>query len=239
MLDSAVAGLLTAFSLIVAIGAQNAYVLRQGLAREWVGTVVAICAVSDLILIVAGVGGVGGLLTRSPTVLAAVRWFGVAFLLWFAVGSLRRARRPAALRAAEPAGDPTGEGERPGGLADDRLVGVPAAGSRVAPTRPAAPARHGRGRAAAAARAVAFTWLNPHVYLDTVLLLGTVATHEGPTGRWWFAVGAGLASTAWFTCLGYGARLASAILASPRTWQVIDLLIALTMLLVAFRLAAA
>ncbi|OHV34454.1 amino acid transporter [Pseudofrankia sp. EUN1h] len=205
MLASAVAGLLTGFSLIVAIGAQNAFVLRQGLARQWVGTVVAICAGSDLALIVAGVGGVGGLLTRTAPALAAVRWLGVVFLLWFAAGSLRRAwHAPSSLRVD-------------GGSATDR--GTDSA------------------RAAVAARTAAFTWLNPHVYLDTVLVLGTVGGNEGTTGRWCFAAGAGLASCLWFTGLGYGARLASGALASPTTWRALDLVIGLTMLYVAYRLA--
>jgi L-lysine exporter family protein LysE/ArgO len=93
------------------------------------------------------------------------------------------------------------------------------------------------GRTAVAGRAAAFTWLNPHVYLDTVLILGTVAGRSGPTGRWWFAGGAGLASVLWFACLGYGARLTSSALASPTTWRVLDVSIGLTMLFVAGRLA--
>ena len=198
MLDSAAAGLLTGLSLIIAIGAQNAYVLRQGLAREHVGLVVAICALSDLVLIAAGVAGIGRLVEDAPWVLDVVRWLGVAFLTWYGVSSLLRARRPESLRADE----------------------------RVSVSR--------RG---AAARAMALTWLNPHVYLDTVLLLGTIASHEGPEGRWWFAVGAGLGSILWFSGLGYGARYASRFLSSPRAWQVLDVLIGLTMLLIAVKLA--
>jgi L-lysine exporter family protein LysE/ArgO len=86
-------------------------------------------------------------------------------------------------------------------------------------------------------RALAMTWLNPHVYLDTVLLLGSVANTHGPGGRWWFAVGAGVASTLWFTGLGFGARLLAPVLAKPRAWQVLDLLIAATMLVIAAELA--
>jgi L-lysine exporter family protein LysE/ArgO len=198
VLDSTLAGLLTGLSLIVAIGAQNAYVLRQGLAREQVGTVVAICALSDVVLISAGVAGIGTVVDRAPWALDVVRWLGVAFLTWYGVGSLLRAGRAESLAAAP---------------------------ARVA----------GRGRVAA--RALALTWLNPHVYLDTVLLLGSIANHEGRTGRWWFAVGACLASLAWFCCLGYGARLAGRTLASPRAWRVLDVLIGLTMLAIALQLA--
>lgn len=198
MLDSTAAGMLTGLSLIVAIGAQNAYVLRQGLAREHVGIVVAICALSDLALIVAGVAGIGRVVEHAPWVLDVVRWLGVAFLTWYGVSSLLRARKPEALRA------------------DERATVSP------------------RG---VAARAFALTWLNPHVYLDTVLLLGTIANHEGPTGRWWFAVGAGTASILWFCGLGFGARYASPLLARPRAWQVLDVLIGVVMLLIALQLA--
>ena len=198
MIDPVLAGLVTGLSLIVAIGAQNAYVLRQGLAREHVGVVVAICALSDAVLIVAGVAGIGTIVERAPTALTVVRWLGVAFLTWYGVSSLLRARRTESLHAA--AGRTTSRGS-------------------------------------AIARATALTWLNPHVYLDTVLLLGSIANHEGPSGRWWFALGACLASLLWFAGLGYGARLASRVLARPRAWQVLDLVIGLVMLAIAVMLA--
>ena len=198
MTDPLLAGLLTGLTLIVAIGAQNAYVLRQGLAREHVGVVIAVCALSDLVLIAAGVAGIGTIVEQAPAALTVVRWLGVAFLTWYAVSSLLRARRPESLHAA---------------------------GTR-------SPSRRG-----ALGRAVALTWLNPHVYLDTVLLLGTVANHEGPTGRWWFALGASLGSLLWFGGLGYGARLASGVLARPRAWQVLDVAIGVLMLAIAARLA--
>ncbi len=203
MLDSTVAGLITGLSLIVAIGAQNAYVLRQGLAREHVGLVVAICALSDVVLIVAGVSGIGTIVERAPWVLDVVRWLGVAFLTWYGVSSLLRARKPESLHTD-------------GGSAN---------------------ARAATGRRTVAVRALALTWLNPHVYLDTVLLLGSIANHEGPTGRWWFAAGACVASVAWFCALGYGARLAAPVLTRPRSWQVLDVLIGLTMVAIALKLA--
>ena len=200
MLDSTVAGLATGLSLIVAIGAQNAYVLRQGLRREHVGVVVAICAASDVVLITAGVAGIGTVVEHASWAIDVVRWLGVAFLTWYGVATLARAGRTESLHAADGQAVPT------------RVAGV-------------------------AGRAVALTWLNPHVYLDTVLLLGTVANHEGPTGRWWFALGACLASVLWFTGLGYGARLAGRVLARPATWRVLDVLIGLTMLAIALKLA--
>jgi L-lysine exporter family protein LysE/ArgO len=197
VLDSAAAGLLTGWSLIVAIGAQNAYVLRQGLTRRYVGVVVAICAVSDLVLILAGVAGIGTIVERAPAALDVVRWLGVAFLVWYGVSSLLRARRPGSLEAAR-----TG----------------------------ATSAR------AAAVTAVALTWLNPHVYLDTLLLLGSIA-NQHDDGRWWFGAGAAVASLVWFAALGYGARLAHGLLSSVRAWQVLDVLIGLTMIVIAATLA--
>ena len=197
-MNSAVAGLLTGLSLIVAIGAQNAYVLRQGLMREHVGVVVAICAVSDLVLIGAGVAGIGTVVEEAPWTLEIVRWLGVAFLSWYGVSSLLRARRAESLRAA-----------RTGARTLLRVAGG----------------------------ALALTWLNPHVYLDTVLLLGSIANQHGDVGRWWFAAGAGLGSLLWFSGLGLGARQAQRALASPRSWQALDVLIGVTMLAIAASLA--
>ena len=199
MIATVGAGLVAGLTLIIAIGAQNAYVLRQGLAREHIGLVVLICTLSDIALILAGVAGIGGILTRAPAVLDVVRWLGVAFLCWYGVTSLLRARRPEALRAG-----------RDGVLASRRSVAL---------------------------RALALTWLNPHVYLDTVLLLGTLSSQHGPTGRWWFAVGACVASVLWFTGLGLGARRSHRLLSRPGTWRVLDVVIGVVMLLIALRLA--
>jgi len=202
VIDSASAGFLTGLSLIVAIGAQNAYVLRQGILRAHVPAVVAVCAISDLVLILVGVSGVGAVVDQAPMLLDVVRWFGVVFLIWYALAALRRAFGAEALTAS---GD--GSGAEPRG----RVVG----------------------------RAVALTWLNPHVYLDTVLLVGSIAaTHDDVAGgRWWFAAGAGLASIVWFNGLGFGASRLAPLLARPRAWQVLEVGIAATMLFVAAKLA--
>jgi L-lysine exporter family protein LysE/ArgO len=199
VLDSLAAGLVTGLSLIVAIGAQNAFVLRQGLGREHVGLVVAICVFSDVVLIVAGVAGIGTIVETAPWALDVVRWLGVAFLTWYGVGSLLRARTTESLRAAN---------------------GAPRSSRR-----------------SVAGRTLALTWLNPHVYLDTVLVLGSIANHQGSAGRWWFATGACVGSAVWFTGLGYGARAAGRVLERPRAWQVLDVLIGLTMLAIAASLA--
>jgi L-lysine exporter family protein LysE/ArgO len=209
VLDSAFSGLFTGLSLIVAIGAQNAYLLRQGLRRSHVGPVVAVCTLSDLALILAGVSGIGASVTHAGWALVAVRWLGAAFLTWYGLSTAWRARRPEALRPATGPATTTEAGD--------------SAGSGLGPV---------------IRRAVALTWLNPHVYLDTVLLIGSVAATHGPSGRWWFAVGACVASTMWFMGLGFGARLLAPVLARPRAWQVLDLLIAATMLVIAVKLAS-
>ena len=194
---AALTGLGFGLSLIVAIGAQNAFVLRQGLRREHIGIVVAICALSDVALIAAGVAGVGALVERVPPLLVAVRVGGAVFLLAYAGLAARRALRPRSLEAD--------------------------AGTTPAPV----------GRVALTA--LALTWLNPHVYLDTVLLLGTIAAGQGEL-RWAFGVGAGLGSIAWFAALGYGARLLAPVFARPVAWRVLDGLIAVVMAAIAVQL---
>lgn len=199
VIDALIVGLVTGLSLIVAIGAQNAYVLRQGLMRVHVGPVVLVCLLSDFALIVAGVTGLGAVVHYAAWALQAARWLGVAFLCWYALRTAWGALHPTALAAR--------------------------------------PAQASPPRSVAVRRAMALTWLNPHVYLDTVVLLGSIASTHGPSGRWWFAFGACLASSLWFIGLGYGARLLAPLLTSARAWQVLDFLIAATMLFVAFQLA--
>lgn len=204
---SALAGLGLGLSLIIAIGAQNVFVLRQGIRREHVFTVVAICAVSDAALIIAGVAGLGALLEVVPWLITAARWLGAAFLLGYGLLAARRALR----------------GEEKGLRVDDE--------SDAAPRRAARPAT----RTAVALTALALTWLNPHVYLDTVLLLGSIAaTYAGE--RWLFAAGAVAASIIWFASLGYGARYLGRWLRTPRAWRVLDGVIAVVMIAIAISL---
>jgi L-lysine exporter family protein LysE/ArgO len=202
MLNASVTGLLTGLSLIVAIGAQNAFVLRQGLRRAHVGAIVTVCILSDVALTLAGVSGIGAVVQHADWALQAVRWFGVAFLTWYGLSSAWRARRPSALTAA------------PNGAGAPELT-----------------------LTSTLRKILALTWLNPHVYIDTVVLLGSIANSRGPVDRWWFAVGALIASIAWFLGLGFGARFAAPLLTTPRAWQVLDLLIAATMLAIAAKLA--
>ncbi|WP_020576391.1 LysE/ArgO family amino acid transporter [Actinopolymorpha alba] len=185
MISSALAGFATSIALIAVIGSQNAFVLRQGLRREYVVPVVVTCAASDALLISAGIAGLGELLTRHPAVVVVIRWGGAAFLLCYAVLAARRALRPSALT-------PTVQGS-------------------------------------AAFRAtilacLAFTYLNPHVYLDTVLLVGGVANqHAYP---WLFGAGSVLASVVWFTALGAGAHRLAPLLARPMAWRILDAVVA-------------
>ncbi|MBA8793837.1 L-lysine exporter family protein LysE/ArgO [Friedmanniella endophytica] len=198
-LVASLTGLLTGLSLIVAIGAQNTYLLQQGLLRQHVLAVVAVCTVSDLVLISAGVLGAGALLDRAPLVVTVARWAGAALLVGYAVLALRRAVRGQRL-------DVHGGPARPLGTVLVTALGL--------------------------------TWLNPHVYLDTVVLMGTVAAREGEL-RWWFAAGAMVASAIWFTALGLGSRALSRLLRSRRAWRVLDLAIAAVMLVTAVRLVLA
>ncbi|MFI7581078.1 LysE/ArgO family amino acid transporter [Kocuria sp. M1N1S27] len=188
-------GLVSGLALIIAIGAQNAFVLRQGIRREHVGVVVALCTVSDAVLILGGTAGIGALVSRFPGALDVLRWGGAAYLAWWAVRSFASALRPSSLAAEAP-----------------------------------------RSRGSVIATTLALTFLNPHVYLDTVVLLGSLANQHGPDTRWVFAAGAVLGSVVWFSALGYGARVLSGVLDSPRTWRAVDLVIGVVMLALALKL---
>jgi L-lysine exporter family protein LysE/ArgO len=230
--SSVLAGLGLGLSLIVAIGAQNVFVLRQGIRREHVFAVAAICAVSDLVLIVVGVSGIGLVIGQVPWLIDVVRWAGAAFLVGYGVLAARRALRPTGeVLVTGDGGDSAAD--VPGPSADG--VGTPSADGRGAPVaveaRPAIATR--TTLASAVLTCLALTWLNPHVYLDTVFLLGSVANSHGPEGRWWFALGAGAASLIWFFALAYGARLLGRVLSTPRAWRVLDGVIAVVMLAIA------
>jgi len=192
VLQAVVTGFLAGLSLIVAIGAQNAYVLRQGIARNRTATVVAICALSDALLITLGVAGVGLVVAQHPTILLVFKVAGAAYLVWFAIQSFRAAAKAKGLQAAQGAGSARG----------------------------------------VVLTALALTYVNPHVYLDTVLMLCNLANQQGGL-RWWFALGAATASLVWFTGLGFGGRALAPYLARPKVWRVIDIAIGVTMLVIA------
>ena len=209
---SFVAGLSLGLSLIVAIGAQNVFVLRQGIRREHVAVVVLICALSDAVLIVAGVAGLGFLLERMPWLMDAARWLGAAFLLAYGLLAARRALW---------GGDAT--------LTTNEGTSTRVSGSTHVATRPAT------APVPIVLTVLALTWLNPHVYLDTVLMLGSIASTHGES-RWVFAAGAITASVLWFTALGFGARRLGRRLDTPKAWRILDAVIAVVMIVIAVSL---
>ncbi len=196
--NAAVSGFLVSLSLILAIGAQNAFVLRQGIRREHVFAVVAVCALSDAMLIAAGVTGFGFASARLPWLGMAMRWAGVAFLVVY--GALR-------FRAAARGGEAL----------------MPAPG--VSPPL---------GRVLATC--LTLTWANPHVYLDTVVLLGSIAAQYSPH-KLAFGIGAASGSLVFFSALGFGARLLAPVFARPRAWVVLEIMVGLTMWALALGLA--
>jgi len=183
-------GFATGAALIIAIGAQNAFVLRQGLKREHVLAVVLVCALSDALLITLGVAGLGTLVQDSPLLLQAARYGGAAFLFGYGVVAARRAFAPGAM--ALPAATPL-------------------------------------SLRAALATCLAFTYLNPHCWLDTVVLIGSLSAQQQGSGRAWFGAGAAASSFAWFFALGYGARWLDGLFRRPLAWKVLDGVIALVM----------
>jgi len=185
-----VVGFLASFALIAAIGAQNAFVLRQGIRREHVLPVIAMCTLSDIVLIAAGIAGVGALINAHPGAIDIAKFGGAAFLVGYGLLAAKRAWRPSSLSPSD-----------------------------------AAPAR----LAEVLVTCAALTFLNPHVYLDTVVLLGALA-NEHRDERWLFGVGAVTASAVWFVGLGLGARRLAGLFSTPSTWRVLDSLIAVTML---------
>ena len=190
-------GLLAGLSLIIAIGAQNAFVIRQGLTKKFVLLTVLICAISDALLIALGASGLGALIKSNKNVLEFVRWFGVVYLLWFAFKSAKSALKKEVLNSAGEAS------------ADRKSVIL---------------------------TVLALTFLNPHVYLDTVILLGSISNQFG-SDKWFFVIGAMLASLIWFTAIGFGAKSASKFMSRPIFWKILDSIIAAIMLSIAAFLA--
>lgn len=197
---TATTGLLFGLSLIAAIGAQNAFLLKQGIARQHVGVVVAICTISDVILITAGIAGIGYVVQAAPMIIEVVKWFGVAFLAWYGISALRRALGRTA----------------------------PTVDSGVATTQKSA-----------VLTCLAMTWLNPHVYLDSVLLLGSIAATHGQDGKWMFGIGAIAASVIWFAAVGWGARFLAPLFARPRATRFLEGTIGAVMLTIGARLIVA
>ena len=190
-------GFLTGFSLIVAIGAQNAFILRQGLTRQHVFLIVTICALSDALLIALGTFGLGALIQAIPNLLEIMRWLGVGYLTWFGATAVSKALKTNALTVAD---------ETQVSLKKTLLL------------------------------TLGFTFLNPHVYLDTVILVGSVANHFGDN-KWFFALGAVIASFTWFYSLGLAASKMAVLMAKPVFWKILDIFIAAVMFSLAINLA--
>ncbi|WP_136040688.1 MULTISPECIES: LysE/ArgO family amino acid transporter [unclassified Microbacterium] len=208
------AGLGLGLSLIVAIGAQNVFVLRQGIRREHVWAVVIICALSDAALIASGVAGLGFVLSAAPWLIVVARWAGALFLLSYGILAARRAWRGGEELQVDVADAPA-----PGSTTSVGSTAT-ATRTRLAPV---------------ILTTLALTWLNPHVYLDTVLMLGSIAATHGDD-RWLFAGGAMAASLLWFTALGFGARYLGRWLRTPRSWRILDAVIAVVMIAIAISL---
>ncbi|MFS0868277.1 LysE/ArgO family amino acid transporter [Microbacterium sp. 179-B 1A2 NHS] len=215
-------GLGLCLGLIVSIGAQNAVVLRQGLRREHVGLVVAVCVVSDAVLQTLGVAGVATLVTSHPWLEVVARWAGAAFILGFAFVSARRAwRGGGSLEAATDA--PAAE------------TAAPASGGVLTATATTPKTRLRSGRMATLLTILAVTWLNPHALVETTFVLGSVAGTHGDE-RWWFLAGGIAASTLWFVGFGYGARYLAPLLRTERAWRILDGGIAAVMVVIAISL---
>jgi L-lysine exporter family protein LysE/ArgO len=195
------AGLALSGSLIIAIGAQNVHVLRQGIRREHVALVVLICGLIDAGLMAVGVFGVSGIARLHPSVLMWVTWLGAAFLLGYGLMAGLRAYKPGALQVA-------------GGHAAPSAWGV------------------------VLSQTLAVSLLNPHVYLDTVFLVGLVGSQYDLQGRWLFWAGASSMSAVWFAAIGFGARWLAPLFAKPLAWRLLDGILALTMFYLAWGLLA-
>ena len=199
-MNPALTGLLAGLSLIIAIGAQNAFVIRQGLARNHVFAIVLICAISDTALIFLGTAGLGTVVTALPWLIPVMRWLGVGYLVWFGINTLRAMFKNDHLDAS--------------GNVKQLTIGK------------------------AFATTLMLTWFNPHVYLDTLVFLGTLANQFGDS-RWTFAMGAAAGSWLWFSGIGFGATKASKLMSNPKFWKILDGTIALVMFSIAGLLAFA
>ncbi len=200
-LSAALSGFAMSGGLIMAIGAQNAFVLRQGIKGEHILAVVLLCMVSDIFCITLGVVGVGGLIASHTIALQIATWGGALFLTYYGIMALKRVLQGSGSLTVQDSSEAQGNSLK-----------------------------------AVILMCLAFTFLNPGVYLDTMVLLGSVSTHFQNEQKWWFAVGACSASIIWFASLGWGARQLAPLFKSPRAWQVFDGIVAVMMFALAWTL---
>ncbi|MGW9114122.1 LysE/ArgO family amino acid transporter [Microbacterium sp. NPDC055683] len=226
MITALLAGLGLCLSLIIAPGAQNVFLLKMGIRREHAIALAVTCFASDILLIGAGVAGFGVVVEHLPWLFQAVKWAGVVFLAGYALSAGWRAVRPrgSAIEVAADAPAPAARETATGGGTATAVIARP-----VTTTRTLLPA---------ILSCLAITWLNPHTYLDTVLLLGSISASYGDA-RWMFGLGAVLGSALWFAFLTALARVAARWLRSPRSWRILDGSIAVVMLALAASLALA
>ena len=224
------AGLLLGLSLIVAIGPQNILLIKQGVRREGITAVIIVCIVSDVILFTGGTLGVGALVEHAPLLLTVLKWAGVAYLGWFALIAFRDALAPGKVSVVDSSEPHVVE---PGGSGGGTAV---ATRTRVEPDTRRTQRRQ-RSWVKPMWLAIALTWLNPGAYLDSLVMIGGMANQYGETLRWLFAGGALLASLIWFPVVGYGARVLSRPLSSPRVWRVLNMVIGVVLVAIAAQVA--
>ncbi|MCX7539086.1 LysE/ArgO family amino acid transporter [Corynebacterium antarcticum] len=238
-MNIALHGFLMGLSLIVAIGPQNTLLLRQGIRRTAVGAVVAVCLISEWMLIIGSTAGVGVIIDKAPIILDVMKYLGFVYLLWFAFTSFRDAFRPGGgtfTRDSQDPEVPTGPhpgdtyGTGPGTGAGEGSVAV---AERTVRTTRTAPARTWVKPVLAA---LAMTWLNPATYVDIVVMLGGIANQYGEIGRWYFAAGALTASTMWMPSIGYGAKKLSGPLSRSDVARIVNIAIGIVMIAIAVRL---
>lgn len=226
-----VSGFLIGLSLIIAIGPQNAFIIKQGIKREYVGLVVAVCALSDIALVFGGTAGVGVLIERAPVFLEILKWAGIAYLSWFGYTCFRDAFK-------RNSGTLTVKEDIPTTPSDELVHGAGPASQVATITRPRTRLKSATAKPwfKVALTALAFTWLNPGAYIDAVIMLGGMANQYGPDGRWVFAFGVLCASALWFPTVGFGSAKFSHVLARPAVWRVINFAIGCIMVMMCIKL---
>ncbi|WP_034650308.1 LysE/ArgO family amino acid transporter [Corynebacterium vitaeruminis] len=222
-MNIALSGFLLGLSLIVAIGPQNALIIKQGIKRQGIGPIITVCMLSDIVLMIGGTAGVGAIVSQAPMVLVIMRWLGAAYLAWFGYQCFRdsfaKDAKALVVDEQEPVGQPLAGGT-----------------SAVAvDTRKATAVQH-KAWVKPVMMALAFTWLNPAAWIDTLVMVGGLANQHGEVGRWYFVGGALVASMMWFPSVGYGAAALSGVLSRPKVWKVINFAIGCIMVSMCLRL---
>lgn len=236
-------GFLLGLSIIMAIGPQNALIIKQGIKREGIVPILAVCMISDVLLIFGGTAGVGMLITQAPIALVILKWLGVAYLAWFGFTCFRDAfsnSNALVVEEQEPVSTAVAVGANNASHAasgNDELSPQPTGSTKVrTPIATKNPKATSASWVKPVMLALAFTWLNPAAWIDVLVLLGGLANQHGDPGRWYFASGALMASMLWFPSLGFGAQRFSSVLAKPTAWKIINFAIGCVMVTMCIRL---